>query len=578
MNETKPFFIIKKYRSILRATLIIEAVNFFVSLTDSIIAGNAVGAEAFAAIGLLAPFLSIATFFASIVNTGTVLNFSYQVGKFNKRRANEFFSQGVFTALLSGALYAVALLIFGNLIISCLSPTEEIKRYLNEYYYIILLSFFIQPLSFLMDYIVIADGGEKISVVANVTQIFGNILLSLLFVELWGLKGIAVATVLSKVLFVLIVSLHFFSKKNTLKLVRHRKWADCFSIYRNGIVNASTYGFEAVATFSINLFALTVFDDNTLVILVVIERFLGLMTLFIGLSMACQPIIGTLRGENNTKAQHILMRTVLHDMITASLFITAMTLIGAPLMVTLFGINEGEVHSQAVSALRIVSCTLVLQAILVLFYIYFMVIEKRLLAFSICLIKNFLSPVVVTVVLALVLGSHIGIWVGLAVAPIIANAVSAVIVYLKYGKMQFPFLIPESSPDQQIYIFDFTIDADNASKMAQAADGILRRHSMPSKACTFAGLITEETLMLIMDRNKASKKAIKAECTVITQSDGVSLILRDSGEIFDITDTDSDVDSFRQYIVSNLMVSHEVKLYMTTTGYNRNEFFFSSER
>lgn len=37
MQQTKPFFILKKYRSILRAAIIIEAVNFIVSLTDSIV-------------------------------------------------------------------------------------------------------------------------------------------------------------------------------------------------------------------------------------------------------------------------------------------------------------------------------------------------------------------------------------------------------------------------------------------------------------------------------------------------------------------------------------------------------------
>lgn len=50
MQETKPRFIIKKYHSILRAAIIVEAVGFIVSLTDSIIAGNFIGDEAFAAI------------------------------------------------------------------------------------------------------------------------------------------------------------------------------------------------------------------------------------------------------------------------------------------------------------------------------------------------------------------------------------------------------------------------------------------------------------------------------------------------------------------------------------------------
>lgn len=84
-------------------------------------------------------------------------------------------------------------------------------------------------------------------------------------------------------------------------------------------------------------------------------------------------------------------------------------------------------------------------------------------------------------------------------------------------------------------------------------------------------------LLLINDRNKDSKRPVNAECTLIVQPDGVRLIIRDSDVIFDITDTGAKADSFRQFVVSNLMVSHESKLYMVTTGYNRNEFFFSRE-
>lgn len=95
MEQTKPRFVIRKYRSVLRAAIIVEAVNYIVSLTDGIVAGSYIGDEALLAVGLSAPFLAVSTFLASIVNTGTVLNYSYHVGRFDKKRATEFFSQGI---------------------------------------------------------------------------------------------------------------------------------------------------------------------------------------------------------------------------------------------------------------------------------------------------------------------------------------------------------------------------------------------------------------------------------------------------------------------------------------------------
>ena len=90
-----------------------------------------------------------------------------------------------------------------------------------------------------MDNLVIADGGEKLSAGANVAFIISNVLLSYLFAGVWGIRGVTI--------------------------------------------------------FAINVFAVSSFDAVTLVVLIMVEKYLGLLTLFIGLSMAAQPLIGRQR-------------------------------------------------------------------------------------------------------------------------------------------------------------------------------------------------------------------------------------------------------------------------------------------
>ena len=87
-------------------------------------------------------------------------------------------------------------------------------------------------------------------------------------------------------------------------------------------------------------------------------------------------------------------------------------------------------------------------------------------------------------------------------------------------------------------------------------------------------VITEDVLMLIQEKNRNSQKPIHAECTLMIRPDCIKLILRDSGIIFNITDTDSSIGSFRQFFVSNLMLNQKEKFYLVTTGYNRSELFF----
>lgn len=76
MKETRPRFLVRKYRSILLAAIVEEMVVYIVSLTDTIVAGNLIGEEALEVVGLASPFLTIALFLAAIVNGGTVRNYS----------------------------------------------------------------------------------------------------------------------------------------------------------------------------------------------------------------------------------------------------------------------------------------------------------------------------------------------------------------------------------------------------------------------------------------------------------------------------------------------------------------------
>ena len=207
-NE-KPVFLIRKYHRILRAAIVVEAITYLASLTDAVVAGHAMGAEALTAINLVSPLLMIITFFGGAINTGTVLRYSYFVGRFDRERAHEIFSEGCIMAVaagvvLSGLFYALEQVLLARMVLS-----ESLKQYVHDYYVIVALYAVAAPLGFLLDNIVIADGREKLSAAANVIYILGNILFSALFSQWWGIRGVAAATVLSVVLFDAVICLWF---------------------------------------------------------------------------------------------------------------------------------------------------------------------------------------------------------------------------------------------------------------------------------------------------------------------------------------------------------------------------------
>ena len=79
----------------------------------------------------------------------------------------------------------------------------------------------------------------------------------------------------------------------------------------------------------------------------------------------------------------------------------------------------------------------------------------------------------------------------------------------------------------------------------------------------------------MLEKNRKRKRRLQAEITLLFDRDSVQLIERDNGEIFDDTDQDMKVDGFSSYVLSRLMVVHQEKMYLTTTGYNRTMLQFN---
>ena len=577
MNQTKPLMILKKYRSILIAAVIVEAVSFLVSLTDSIIAGSIIGSDAFAAIGLMTPFFSIATFFAAVINSGTVLYYSDETGAFHKQRANEYFSQGVVMAVATGLIFTVLLLLLKKVIIGVLDVPEEMYQYLTDYYDIIAFYFLFVPISCVLDNIVVADGGERLSAVSNVIQIVGNVILSLFLSRSMGVKGIAAATVTCKLIFVIIICFWFLNKKCNLRFVRGMHFKDCVRMCRRGVVRALTFAMSAVMTFILNAYVIMYFDEDILSVLIVAEKIIDLSTLFLGLAMALQPMIGTLKGERNTKAEKMLLRRASNDMMLAGVAISLVLVWNAKRVVWVFGIREELLVKEAVFAVYITGATLIFTALLVFFFIYFFLEGRNKLSLFTCFFKDFATPLGLAVFLTVLLKTPEALWYGISGAAVLSLILCMIVILIRYGKDRFPFLLSKDS-DDNTYIYAFELNEKNAADLSVTVMDILAQRGFTNRLQVKVGGCIEDMLIMIQEKNEGSKNPILVECNLIIDGEEVRMILRDSGVIFDITDEDARPGSFRQYIVANLITAIEIKTYLVTTGYNRNVFVFAEPK
>ncbi len=80
-------------------------------------------------------------------------------------------------------------------------------------------------------------------------------------------------------------------------------------------------------------------------------------------------------------------------------------------------------------------------------------------------------------------------------------------------------------------------------------------------------VLLEEYGMTALDKNPGRK--VIAQYTIRIESGKLRLFFRDNGMIFDISDADTAITSFRSYIVASVMETYRNKKYLITVGYNR---------
>lgn len=570
----------RKFYSLLAAATLEMTVDYLVRLSDNIIAGNMLGEDALAGIGLVSPVMSVLSFLAVMASVGTSLCYVRAVGSFERERAHGFFSQGIVLAFLFGTLLCAVSFPAQNMLFGSLdAQAESIAVYAQDYYRFYRLSMFVFPLSYVLAAFVFADGDETLCMVANIAPICVNIVCSVVLCHFMGIAGIALASGIGSLSAAAVLSLHFFKKSNSLRFVWHFSFRECLLCLSYSLVDSALQLFWAVLIFALNAFIVRFFDAQTLVVMALAVNLLELGSLFDGIGSAMQPLVGTFFGEKNWRGVKSLMHTAEKTALLEGIALSVFVLIFAPLLVRAFGITDASLTVRGVQVFRIMSVSMACTALTFLFSSYYLLTDRVPLAVGIVGVKECVCPIVLAIGCALCMRTETGLWIGLALAPAAGVILPALFVRLRYGRAQFPLLLDESA--SEIYCYDFELTPENAVSAAKTA-GQAVCAAVDEKTNMKIQVLIEELGLLILEKNggldktKPGKK-IHAECTLMIEPDAVRIILRDSGIIFDITDADARVSSFRQFFVASVMERQRFKAYLTTTGYNRNEFSFPRE-
>ena len=574
--RSNPSLMSKKYFSMLAGGTLTMMVASIMLMSDSFIAGAVIGSDAVAGITLVTPLYSLAVFFGSVISIGIPLLYSKEMGKFNKKRADQSFGLGVLMSIIVGILLFVLIWLLGDFYLVSYSPTPSVLRQAQDYLFWMNFTILFLPIQMLIANMVYGDGDETVFTIATAVQGIGNIALSIVLSGIMGISGIGLASFIFNIVSILILLIHFLKKSNSLRWNLYFSFAIMKDVLRYSIIDSSSYLFLAIFTAALNAFISAQFGAEFFILASAITLCREFQLLFDGIGQAVGPIFSVYVGEQNHKGLRSSYSLANKTAVIEGIIVTIILVIIAPFAPQFLNVTNPMLAGWVVVGVRITAFGSTFISILYLLTSYYLVIEKITIGLVACALRDVVFSVGLAVALGMVLGIA-GMFIGIAAAPAVAYALLLIYITARYGKKDCPLLFSKVPGDENSYLFHLSVEPEQIIGVQKEVETLLLEKNVDRRTVGKIKLLVEELYMLIREKN--GDKKILSELTVFLHPEEIKIITKDDGVLFDISDDDVSVTSIASFAVAAYMEKlGENRHYLTTMSFNRSAFVIKTNK
>ena len=203
-------------------TVIAQLINMLYNIVDRIYIGHipGEGSLALTGVGVCMPIIMIVSAFAALVSSGGAPRASIYMGRQDNDSAEQILGNCFSLQIVVSLFLTVILLIFGKDLLLAFGASENTIGYATDYMWIYAFGTLFVQLTLGMNAFVTAQGFTKISMFSVLIGAICNIVLDPVFIFGFhmGVKGAALATVLSQAISTIWVVLFLCGKKTQIRL------------------------------------------------------------------------------------------------------------------------------------------------------------------------------------------------------------------------------------------------------------------------------------------------------------------------------------------------------------------------
>lgn len=421
-------------------------VNALYNVVDRFYIGRVpvIGPAALTGLGVAFPILSVGLAFTLLFGIGAAANISLSLGRKDRAAAERVLGNTVTASAAAALVLTVLGIVFADNLLRLFGASDVTLEYASAYLKTYLLGTVFVTTGIALNHSIRGSGSPMVSALTQVLGAVLNIILDPIFIFVFGLgvRGAAIATVISQVVSFLWVMGYILSKKSLVKIRRANllpRWNTLWSIFSIG---ASPFALQLAAS-AVSIVANRTLKfyggDDAIGAMTIMSSLslLFLMPLF-GLNQGLQPILGFNYGAKNyARVRQALKKQI----ILASVYVAVCfcAVLAVPQLLVRFFVTSApesaNLFATATAALRVLFLGLPLLGVVIPVSNYFQSVGKASVAIVMTLLRQVILLIPLYLLLPVFFGLD-GIWFALPSADTASFLITAFVLFFEARRLR----------------------------------------------------------------------------------------------------------------------------------------------
>ncbi|MHC1729526.1 MAG: MATE family efflux transporter [Syntrophobacteraceae bacterium] len=410
------------------------------NVIDRIFIGQGVGAPAISGLAITLPIMNLAIAFGAMVGVGAASMVSIRLGEKKQEDATLILGNALSLNIIIGLTFSVIVLAFLDRILYAFGASSATLPYAKQFMEIILAANMMTHVYMGLNNIMRSSGYPRKAMVITLITIGINIVLAPVFIFTfkWGIRGAAMATVLSQSVGTVWVLVHFMSRRSGVHFER-----GCMRLNMPIIRDIISIGMSSflvhlcacLIVILLNLKLAAYGGDFAVGAFGIIHSVLMLFAMVvIGLTQGMQPIAGYNYGARQIER---VIRVFRYTVVAASCVTTAGFLIGEciPQLTARAFTDNPELIALSTTGMRITMAMFPVVGFQIVTCSLFQSIGQARIAIILSLSRQVLILIPALIILPWFFGLN-GVWAAIPVADLLASVLTFFVLKAQIGKFR----------------------------------------------------------------------------------------------------------------------------------------------